>query len=132
MMRAAAAAMSVAATACAAWSQAPPVSIPEHSYPAGSVTTLITYTCKDGGRSISLQKGQFVKARVASLSRNEIVAPPWVIERVNRLLDQLDAVRAIHPECHSKADILFVEGLKNREERLLPISWSPDEPQPER
>lgn len=113
-----------------AYAEPPPISIPEHPYPPGSETAFVTYTCMDGGRSVSMQKGQNVKPRIASLVRNDMVSPPWVIERVNGIISRLDAVRAIHPRCHKEADVLIVEGLKNKEKQQLFISWRPDEVQP--
>ena len=110
----------------------PPPPLVEHDYPPGSVATYITYTCKNHTGSIALQKGQFVKLRVAALYRNEWPAGPAVIDRVNAAIADFDSVRSIQPMCHKHGELLLVEGLKGGEGKMIYIPWSAVEAKPGR
>ena len=117
-------ALLVASCTAAAAQGLPSPPMAEHHAKPVSRTVVTTYRCADGERSVTVSYDRTSRGRVSKLVRNGRSAEPAVLDKLDTLLERLDSVSHVYPECGSRTDLLIVDGTRNRERSGLVIHWT--------
>lgn len=97
----------------------------DHHYNPASRTLHSLYACMDGHGSVTIEYDQFSKARLQSMSRNDVLISKNVLAEVRRLVARFDTVSSVQPKCGRSGDALFVSGIYKQRPAMMMIIWSP-------